>query len=112
MIRDAAGNELTYWPVTGLRAGENSAVLHIFVDTPQVARLKATLGPNLTAWGRVAGLGGPWTNLRTVGLDLSVLGGPETEFEVYVSASAEVVTTDRVALTIGAVTSSPAGWVS
>lgn len=110
MIRDADGKELTYWPVTGLRAGEDSDVLHIFVDTPQVARLRASLDPHLAAWGRVAGLGGPWTNLGDVGLSLALLAGPETEFEVYVSASAEVVTVERVALTIGAATSGPANW--
>jgi hypothetical protein len=111
MIRDADGVELTYWPVTGLRAGEDSPPLNIFVDTPQVGRLRASEHEHLTIWGRPAGLGGPYTDLTHTGLDLAMLAGPETEFEIYAAASSAVTAVERVALTVGVMFSRPAGWL-
>lgn len=110
MIRDADGNELTYWPVTGLRAGEDSPTLNIFVDTPQANRLRASVHEHLTIWGRPAGLGGPYTDLTNTGLDLHLLAGPETGFEIYAHASTAVTTVERVALTVGTISGGPADW--
>lgn len=110
MIRDADDVELAYWPITGLRAGEDSPSLTIRVDTPQDSLLRATAHDHLTFWGRVAG-GGAFTDL-TDGLDLSGLAGPVTEFEIFAHADVAVTTVERVALTVGVASSRPANWMA
>lgn len=110
MIKDAGGSELTYWPIPGLVEGEQTDVLTILVDTPVAgARLLASPDPRVRIWGREAG-GGAYVDLGDEGLDLSALPAGETAFEIYAEAVGPIEGLERVALSVSAAVSAPAGW--
>jgi hypothetical protein len=110
MIRDTAGNEITYWPIN-LQAGEYSDILTIRLDVPREAVLWATASESVTFFGRPVGPG-EFVNLSEVGLPLDGYVGPWQDFQVYAYANEGTAGLPRVPLVVGSMGSGPAGWAA
>jgi hypothetical protein len=110
MIRDTEGNEITYWPLT-LKAGEYSEILTIQLDVPRQSVLRATRSDVVQIFGRRAGTLDVFVNLSEVGLPLGGYAGPNQLFEIYAYANEDVEGLPRIPLTIGSMSSGPAGWL-
>lgn len=109
-IRDGDDNELLYWPITGLRAGEDSQVLHgVRVDTPDPGLLQATDDERAIVFISEAGAD-DYVNLAENPIDLSTRLGPYAAFDIYVHAVEDVGPFERVGLEVGPSRSSAAGW--
>lgn len=110
MIKDEIGNELVYWPISGLGEGESSGVLTFNVPTPQhLGRLRASIDSRVKVFCRVAGVGS-YVDISSTSIDLAVLAGPDTDFEIYVEAQSPIEGLERVPISVVAGTSSSAGW--
>lgn len=110
---DIDGVELTEWRVTGLVAGQDSAVMIIGVDVPQDADFTMTVDERVSVMARLHGTSDPFVDIAEVPIDLRAM--TETDFgvayfDVKLRADADVEGFDRVALTPGTVSNSPAGW--
>jgi hypothetical protein len=110
MIRDGNGEELLYWPITALRAGQDSQVLHgIRVDTPDPGLLQATEDERAIVYISEAGVE-DYIDLAQNPIDLSARPGPYAAFDVYVHAVEDTGPFERVGLEVGPARSSAAGW--
>jgi hypothetical protein len=108
---DEASNELTYWPISGLRQGQYSAVLVVGVeDVPAAASLTVTADSRVSVLARRQGTADPFVNIAASPVDLSGFAGPIAWFEMKLLAAADITGAPRVALTPGAFTNSPADW--
>lgn len=113
MIRDANGEELTYWPISGLEEGQDSAHLTVYVDTPQTGALRArSSSARAQVWARIGDSGG-FTNITTGEIALAGLAYPETAFEIFVRATGPIPNGfERVSLTVGPAAGQPAAWMA
>lgn len=109
MIRDDTGNPLTYWP-EGLIAGQDSQVLVIRVDTPQDRMLVAQHDERMIVYVRATDSGDDFVALTEAPVDLSVLPGLYTRFDVKVHADGEIGPFVRFGITFGARRQAPAAW--
>lgn len=120
MIRDANGNELIYWPISGLIEGADSEVLYFELDVPSTpSRLSATHDSRTNVWVKL--LGGDadpppdppphfgYLNISIDPYDLAGLDGV-AEFNCIVEALTPITGLERVPLSIVVGTSSGAGW--
>jgi hypothetical protein len=111
MILDADGNELVYWPISGLIEGEDSEVLEFTIPVPDYpTMLTASLDDRGIVWARKVGDAG-YVNISTTPYDLSALSGFQ-DFQCYVEALTPIVGLERVPFSVVAGTGSPAGWVT
>lgn len=111
-MRDGANEQLDYWQITGLVAGQNSQPIDVKVDVPVInGRLKASIDARAKVWVRRKSVGGAYTNVsQGSGFDLSNLAAGVETFEVYVEAVAPITGLERVPVEVTASTSSAAGW--
>lgn len=108
MIKDSQGDEITYWPISGLKAGEDSEVLEFTIEvSAEPSELVATQHDDVIVWVREVG-DPSYVNLSTP-YDLSALSG-DVDFELYIEALNTVVGFMRIPLNVIAGQSSPAGW--
>lgn len=115
MIKDAVGNELFYWPISNLAAGENSEVIIIRIETPSDGKLKATDDDRINMWAKWMQFPlNPFTNISDgPGINLSGIPGPYAEFAIYVEAVEPIDGAFiRVPITVVVSISRPAGWIS
>lgn len=119
MIKDMAGNEITYWPITGLIEGENSDTLLFTVDMPPtpssgpapVAGLYANADARAQVWVKKVG------DIDFVNVSGSrysfddLIGSGTVDFEGYVKALTPIVGLQRVPMSVVSGQSSQAGWL-
>ncbi len=106
MIKDADGNELSYWPISGLIEGEDSETLVFYVQGG--GTLYATESDKCIFWARRVG-DPTWVNVAVSPYSLVGLTG-DIAFEGYVEALTPIVGLERIPLTVVAGSSGPAGW--
>lgn len=112
MILDSDGNELVYWPISGLIEGQDSETLEFTVPVPVTGgELSASADPRLIVWAREAG-DVTWVNVSENPIDLTALAGTDVDFECYVEALSPIEGLERVPVSVNAGTGSPAGWTS
>jgi hypothetical protein len=111
MIKDTDGNELTYWPISGLVEGENSQTLQFIVENTGTGKVSASVDSRLIVWARP--VGNPiWVNIAVAPIPLSGYPIGDVDFECYVEALSPIVGLERVPVSVVAGSSSAAGWVS
>jgi hypothetical protein len=111
-LKDSDGNELTYWPISGLTAGESSEVLTFTQDIELGAesKLRATPDPRYKIWAkRTADVS--YQDITVSPYDLTGLSGT-IEFQVYVEALSTIVGVERVPISVGASVAKSALWKS
>lgn len=109
MIRDTDGNQITYWPISGLVEGQNSEVLEFIVEASGTGRLSASFDTRGRVWAKRT-TSGLYQNISASPIDLTGLIG-DIHFNCYVEALSPIEGLQRVGLSVIAGTSSPAGWV-
>jgi hypothetical protein len=111
IIKDADGNDLVFWPVSGMAEGDViGPVLITITDTPLDAEFTTRVDPRLTVLARVNGVG-PYLDISLNPIDLSSLPSGGVTLQVKLQANAPINGVERVPLTVGTYSSSPAGWV-
>lgn len=111
MIKDSNGDELTYWPISGLVEGENSEVLDFTLEIPDVAAtLTANADARLIVWAKKVG-DASFVNISEDPYDLSSLSG-DVDFQAYVEALSPIEGLERVPVSVIAGTGSAAGWAT
>jgi hypothetical protein len=111
MIKDFEGNEIVYWPITGLASGEQSETIVIRIATPVVGYLRAESNDKVSVWARVQSQG-TFVNISETPIDLSnMLGAEETAFEIYVEAAESIDGLERIPISVLASKSRSAGWI-
>ena len=109
MIKDANGNELTYWPISGLIEGQDSEVLQFTVEVPETpAYLRAAEDERYIAWARKVG-DTDYVDIETDPYDLSALSG-DVDFEMYIEATGPIDGLERIPIVVSDGTQYPAGW--
>lgn len=109
-IRDGDGRELLYWPITSLRAGQDSQILRgIRVDTPDAGELQATADERAIVYISEAGAE-DYIELAANPISLAGYPGPYAAFDIYVHAVEDTGPFERVGLEVGPSRSSAAGW--
>ena len=112
-IYDENGDDLVYWPISGLEEGTASETINILVDTPVTnGLLTATDDARATVYAREAGSADPWQDIADDPIDLSGYPVGQTEFEVYVQALSPISGFQRVPLQVTAGTATAAGWTT
>jgi len=112
-MKDANGDELTYWPITGLVEGETSQVLTILVTTPVVGGyLRASNDPRLKVWARPKDVGEDYVDIRFTGIALADMPVGDTEFEIYVEAVTPITGLERIPVAVSASGASAANWLA
>jgi hypothetical protein len=111
MIYDGAGNELYDWRVSGLVAGQDSAVFVIGVDAPQDADLTLHADARVAVLARLSGTADDFADIAEEPISLRAMTG-RILFDVKLRAAADFDGFDRVALSPGTVTESGADWRS
>lgn len=110
MIRDAAGEELLYWPAGAVQSGEDGPVLVIGADTPAPGALTAEDVAVLRVMARLHGTADAYQDLASEPLDLSALPAGVTQFDVFLRAAAGVEGVEHPVLTVAAAQSTAANW--
>jgi hypothetical protein len=111
MIYDEIGNELTYWPISGLTEGDSSEVLTIKITTPIVnGELFATSDDRYKVWARFKGVGDPYTDISAAPLDVNVNPLGDRELEIYVEVLSPIDGFERIPISVVTGTSTSAGW--
>ena len=112
MIFDANGNELIYWPISGLIEGENSDTLDFTVEVPAtVASLTTTLDSRVNVWVKKVG-DVAFVNISETSYDLTGLGPGDVDFQIYLEALTPIEGLERIPITITAGVAYSAGWVT
>lgn len=110
MIKDANGDELIYWPISGLIEGEDSETLDFTVEIPvEASLLSATIDSRIIVWAKKVG-DVSFVDISNSPYDLSLLSG-DVDFQVYIEALTPIDGLERIPVSVMAGTSSPAGWV-
>lgn len=110
-ILDEEGRELLFWPVGGVKSGENSQTLRIQVYCGPGLTLACAQDDRATFFGRVLNTGS-FVDLAQDPIDLSGLGAGYVMFEVYIHAFTGLTDSSRVPLSAGPVGQSAAGWTA
>lgn len=111
MIKDTDGMEITYWPISGLIAGDTSQHLTFTVEVPgSNATLSCTEDDRLIVWAKKVG-DASFVNLATSPYDLTGLSG-DVDFEMYIEALSPIEGLNRIPIIVSAGTSSDAGWTA
>ena len=109
-FKDANGDPLDYWPISGLKAGEDSQEIEFsFVIPDGVVRLRSSQNPNAEIWAKKVG-DASFRNISEESYDLTPLPKVETFFVAYVHALGDIEGLQREILGLGTGTSSKAGW--
>ena len=109
MITDSDGNELVYWPISGLIEGENSEVLSFTVAVPtEEASITATYDARINVWVKKVG-DASYVNISTNPYDLAGLSG-DVDFLVYIEALSPIEGLERIPISIVVGSGSSAGW--
>jgi hypothetical protein len=106
---DSAGNELLYWPVGAVKAGEDSPTLDIQVLCEPGSILSCETNGEGTVFAKEGA--GAYRDLSTNPFDLTPFGVGYHTFTIYFHASVDVEEMTRVPLTVGLVVEGAAGWV-
>jgi hypothetical protein len=109
VIYDNAGNELTYWPVSGLAAGDDSAVFVIGVDTPQDSDLTVGADDRVLVMARLNGTSDAFVDIAASPISLRAMSG-RVLFDIKLRATMSIISFDRVALSPGTTIESGAAW--
>ena len=110
IFKDGEDFNLSYWPISGLKAGEDSQELEFsFVIPAGVVRLRASQNVNAEIWAKKVG-DASFQNISEESYDLSLLPKVKTDFVAYVHALGDIEGLQREILGLGTGTSSPAGW--
>lgn len=111
MIKDANGNEITYWPITGLIEGQDSIVLDFTVEVPVTpSALAASYNVKVKTWARKVG-DTDYVDISVDPYDLSALSG-DVDFQGFVEAVGPIEGLERIPIVVSAGTGHPAGWSS
>lgn len=137
MIKDSDGNELTYWPISGLVEGESSDILAFNFVNPSTGVNVALLASNLDAraivWvritdtalvisrgGTIIGGGfhhppgptpGPWFNISAEPIDLANYVAGTLTFECFIEAMSPITGLNRVPFSVIAGVGGGAAWL-
>lgn len=109
LIKDVDGDELAYWPVSGMVEGDTVGPESIYIDCPVEGTLSAGVDSRLEVRGRIAGVGS-YVDLSSSPIDLSSLGPGTVEFEIELEALSPIVGLERVPVFLGTSSSGPADW--
>jgi hypothetical protein len=110
MIKDAIGEELTYWPVS-IVEGEDSEELTFEVEMPvPMGTISAREDARVRTWCRKAG-DPTFTDISAEPLDISSLTG-DVDFEIYVEADGPIEGLERIPIPVIVGTSASAGWTA
>ena len=114
MIEDQNGNEMTYWPISGLTEGEHSETIRISVLIAENGYLQAAQNSNLRIYARFLGTG-DFADIADspVSLDGPLHNPPVSgrlDFEIYAAAVGPISGLERVALSVSASKGSSADW--
>lgn len=111
MIRDGNGDELTYWPISGVIEGDDTDPL-LFTPTTQGQKITATRDDRVVVKCRVAGAG-PYTDISNGSLDVSALMlDGSVDFDIYATVMGPIEGLERIPITVTVGSSGPAGWLS
>lgn len=109
-MKDGLGNQLDYWPLSGLVEGQLSDTFPFKVATPAFAFLTATEDTRVKVWCRSVGVG-LFQDIAIFPINLEFFPAGDTDFEFYVEALTPIMGLERVPITAVAAESEPAGWV-
>lgn len=113
IILDELNNQIYYWPISNLAAGESSEAIRIKIPTPTTRYLTASVDARVKVWAKwMAFPANPYSNINDgTGINLAGIPGPYGEFEIYVEAL-EPMTEAFVRVPLSVITSEgvKAGW--
>lgn len=122
MIVDLNGNELTYWPITGLIEGQDSehlifseVLVNLHPSPTTDARptnptfLYASFDSRVSVWAKQVSRAAPFRNISLYPLDLTGIEG-EINVEIFVRALSPISGLERVPISVVVGTSFKAGW--
>lgn len=110
MITDSNGDELTYWPISGLVEGDLSETLDFTIDVPTGGgSIIPTVDSRVYVWAKKVG-DASFTNISLTPYDLTGLSG-SVDFQCYVEALSPIEGLEMIPIAVTAGTSSAAGWV-
>lgn len=112
MIKDSVGNEISYWPISGLVEGEDSETLDFTLELSGSLGvfLHATASAKCKFWARKVG-DVSWKDIAVDPYDVSGLTG-DVDFEGYVEALTPITGLERVPVSVFVGSSEPAGWLA
>jgi hypothetical protein len=109
MILDENDNELLYWPVGALQAGQDSPAIVVKAQAFPGALLASNADANAKVMGRLHGVGS-YQDLAVAPIDFGGMSGL-VSFDIFIRPNMTIAGTIRVPFNVGAVAGTPAGWV-
>lgn len=104
-------DEMTYWQVTGLKEGETTDPIDVYIDTPVLnGRFKSSISDKAKIWARRKGVGASYQDIGVSGIALGSLPAGATAFEVYAEALTPIVGFHRVPISVMTASGLNAGW--
>lgn len=112
-MNDENNNPIDYWPLSGVKEGDDSQVLTIKQATPLAnGHLTCTYDARIIVYGRRKGVGASYVDLYASPIDLSGMPSGMTEFEVYAHINSPIDGRDRIPVSVVASVNGPADWLS
>lgn len=112
LLKDSNGDDLTFWPISGLIEGEDSAILEFNFPTPQQGQLLSELDDRLEVYCREKDVG----TFQDISQTPIVLSGyavnAAREFEIFVRALTPISGLERIPLGVSIGTSTASGWTA